>query len=879
MELRLYNTLTRKIDLFRPINSNRVGMYVCGPTVYDFAHIGNARPVIIFDVLFRLLRLLYGEAHVKYVRNITDVDDKINDRAARDFPNLPLNVAIRRVTEQTGDQFHADVDALGCLRPTVEPRATEHIHEMRQIIEELVANKFAYVAEGHVLFSPQAMNAANSTYPTLPLYGTLSKRSLDEMIAGARVDVAPYKRGATDFVLWKPSKLGEPSWPSPAGITVPGRPGWHIECSAMAWKHLDKHFDIHGGGIDLVFPHHENEVAQTCCAFRQPRMANYWMHNGFLEVEGQKMSKSLGNFRTIADLREDWQGEVIRYQMLMGHYRQPLDWTETVSREAQLVVDKWYFFLRELEEKGADQSEEIDPLFVSALADDLNTHEALTRLGVLFEEAKRNPASARLFVGTARFLGFLRQTSDEYFAFYEEVGGLVPKSSPLILKELMRARDQARVAKDFEKSDYLRNIIYLYGYRVIDDPNGKSAFVPARNDYLSVSTSARARLSAAARVAMLQAQNAGAGEPSFKSGFVAKFGLIFNFTPEFDRALIQAYHALERELGAGSITQQDLRGALIDVVLSNLAEPARFGPDVVASAALFKLFSGVVKTYQVFFDNTVVGIPEGREWRIGSVAIVGSKSLTEALEPVVQRNLVKPSSSDAMAASHFLVTIQSSPSALDYRSMTLIRAFVSASRLLLYGFQSPDVFVPPVGSVESGIDPNAQPLMRLAKSEDGSYLLPGPKTTFPYRLTAEFVERAQTGPLYDKFWSILTLEPFRPIAPELLALDRLCRARNAADPFARLLWNVEAVETLLDNSEGSSGGDSLDRMLGAALANKLSDAHLPPKEVKRLQRAADRFSRLRRRPGFVSNHEATAAQQFAEQVILIMLNLSMEFLR
>src|SRR6516225_4839668 len=278
MELRLYDTLTREKRPFVPLDPNNVRMYVCGPTVYDFAHIGNARPVIVFDVLFRLLRHLFGETHVTYVRNITDVDDKINDRAARDFPGLSLNEAIRKVTEVTAKQFHEDVDALGCLRPTLEPRATEHIAEMRALIEKLVAGGFAYVAEHHVLFSP------------------------DAMIAGARIDVAPYKRDATDFVLWKPSKPGEPSWPSPAGIKVEGRPGWHIECSAMAWKLLGEQFDIHGGGIDLVFPHHENELAQSCCAFHESRMANTWMHNGFLQVEGEKMSKSLGNFFTIRDL-------------------------------------------------------------------------------------------------------------------------------------------------------------------------------------------------------------------------------------------------------------------------------------------------------------------------------------------------------------------------------------------------------------------------------------------------------------------------------------------------------------------------------------------------------------------------------------------------
>src|SRR6266516_7087214 len=343
MDLRLYDTLTKEKRAFVPLDPARVRMYVCGPTVYDFAHIGNARPVIVFDVLFRLLRHLYGADHVTYVRNITDVDDKINDRAAQDFPGMPLNEAIRKVTEITEKQFRDDVDALGSLRPTVEPRATEHIAEMRTIIEKLVQGGFAYVAEDHVLFSPQAMNAANSI---LPRYGALSNRSLDEMIAGARVDVAPYKRDTTDFVLWKPAKPGEPSWPSPSGITVEGRPGWHIECSAMAWKHLGEQFDIHGGGIDLVFPHHENEVAQTCCAFHQQRMANYWMHNGFLQVESEKMSKSLGNLVTIRELLEtqnfggrSWNGPTLRLAILMTHYRQPVDFSASKLKYAFSKLD------------------------------------------------------------------------------------------------------------------------------------------------------------------------------------------------------------------------------------------------------------------------------------------------------------------------------------------------------------------------------------------------------------------------------------------------------------------------------------------------------------------------------------------------------------
>src|SRR5439155_12459085 len=276
---RLFNTLTKTKDVFAPLDAKNVRMYVCGPTVYDFAHIGNARPLIVFDVLFRLLRHIYGEAHVRYVRNVTDVDDKINARAAE------RGISIRELTEATYRDFRADVAALGCLEPSVEPRATEHIDEMRVLIERLIAAGHAYAADEHVLFD----------VPSMPDYGRLSKRSLDEMIAGARVDVAPYKRGPMDFVLWKPSKPGEPAWPSPAGIATPRRPGWHIECSAMAWRHLGETFDIHGGGIDLEFPHHENEIAQSRCAFHTPLMANVWMHNGFLQVEGEKMAKSGGN--------------------------------------------------------------------------------------------------------------------------------------------------------------------------------------------------------------------------------------------------------------------------------------------------------------------------------------------------------------------------------------------------------------------------------------------------------------------------------------------------------------------------------------------------------------------------------------------------------
>jgi cysteinyl-tRNA synthetase len=388
MELKLYDSLTRQKKSFVPLDPARVRVYVCGPTVYDFAHIGNARPVIVFDVLFRLLRHIYGAGHVTYVRNITDVDDKINARAAQEHPDRPLNQAIRMVTQATERQFHQDVDALGCLPPSVEPRATEHIEAMRTLIERLISAGNAYVAQDHVLFAVASM----------PDYGNLSRRTLDEMLAGARVEVAPYKRNAMDFVLWKPSAPGEPAWPSPGGIAAPGRPGWHIECSAMSWQYLGEIFDVHGGGIDLIFPHHENEIAQSRCAFHTPVMANYWMHNGFLQVEGQKMAKSLGNFITIHDLLHttsfggrQWPGEALRLAMLMTHYRQPLDWTVRSLEEANSSLSDW----KKLTSQVDFQNTAVEPAeeVLGALLDDLNTPEAIRHL---HDIAKRSQTDQRL---------------------------------------------------------------------------------------------------------------------------------------------------------------------------------------------------------------------------------------------------------------------------------------------------------------------------------------------------------------------------------------------------------------------------------------------------------------------------------------------------
>ncbi|QKV18452.1 cysteine--tRNA ligase [Oricola thermophila] len=386
--LTLYNTLTRKKETFEPIDPDNVRMYVCGPTVYDYAHIGNARPAIVFDVLFRLLRHLYGADHVTYVRNITDVDDKINARALRDYSDeidagrMSLNDAIRAVTETTLAQYVEDVKALGCLEPTVQPRATEHIDGMIAMIRTLIDGGHAYVASGRegreVLFDVASM----------PAYGGLSKRKLDEQQAGARIAVEAHKKNPADFVLWKESDPDEPGWDAtfatPEGeVTIHGRPGWHIECSVMSAHHLGDVFDIHGGGLDLIFPHHENEIAQSCCAHGTERMANYWMHNGFLQVEGRKMSKSEGNFFTIHELMttenfggRKWPGEVLRLAMLMTHYREPIDFSVRRLEEAQNISLKF----RNISRRHAPEDGKVIAKVVDALCDDLNTPKAVSIL-------------------------------------------------------------------------------------------------------------------------------------------------------------------------------------------------------------------------------------------------------------------------------------------------------------------------------------------------------------------------------------------------------------------------------------------------------------------------------------------------------------------
>ena len=462
MELRLYNTLTRSKDAFRPLDPGNVRLYVCGPTVYDHAHIGNARPIIVFDVLFRLLRRLYGAEHVTYVRNITDVDDKINARAAE------RNITIRELTEETYRWFREDTAALGCLRPSVEPRATDHIDEMKQLIERLVASGHAYVAAEHVLFNVAAM----------PEYGRLSRRPLDEMIAGARVDVAPYKREPMDFVLWKPSEEGVPGWTSPCGIPTPGRPGWHIECSAMSWRHLGETFDIHGGGIDLVFPHHENEIAQSRCAFGTGTMAQVWMHNGFLMLEGEKMSKSLGNFVTIRELLADWPGEVLRLAMLSTHYRQPINWTRQGIGFAAKTLDKWYRIIGdELAETGEGNPFEAE--IADRLGDDLNSPSAISQLHHLADvsdDVDASSAMKRRFKGAANLLGLLQETETEWRARQRETVSV----DPAAVEALIADRLAARKARDFAAADHIREQLAAQGVVLMDNKDGTTSWEVAR---------------------------------------------------------------------------------------------------------------------------------------------------------------------------------------------------------------------------------------------------------------------------------------------------------------------------------------------------------------------------------------------------------------
>ena len=451
MTLRIYDTLSRaKVD-FEPLDPKHVRFYVCGPTVYDFAHIGNARPVVVFDVLARLMRRLYPK--VTYVRNITDVEDKINARAAESGED------IRTLTERTAKQFQEDMAALGSLPPDVEPRATDHIAEMIAMIEALIEKGHAYEADGHVMFD----------VPSMADYGKLSRHSRDELVAGARVEVAPYKRDAADFVLWKPSTPDLPGWDSPWGR---GRPGWHIECSAMSRKYLGAEFDIHGGGQDLIFPHHENEIAQSRCAHPDDIFAKYWMHNGYLMAEGEKMSKSLGNFYTVHELLEEFPGEAIRLALLQTHYRQPLDFTKDGLAQAKATLDRFYLALRDSADVDANATEA--PALQAALEDDLNTplalshlHEALGALNKAETDLELAAAKGRLLAG-ANLLGLLQQDTETWLR--GEAGA--SESDDAEIDRLVAERIDARKNKDFATADRIRDELIAQGILLEDGPQG-----------------------------------------------------------------------------------------------------------------------------------------------------------------------------------------------------------------------------------------------------------------------------------------------------------------------------------------------------------------------------------------------------------------------
>jgi cysteinyl-tRNA synthetase len=458
IHLRLYNTLTRRKENFAPIEEANVRLYACGPTVYDYLHIGNGRMLIVFDVLYRLLRYLYGEAHVTYVRNITDVDDKINARAAE------RGTSIRELTDEMSAIFHDDAKALGCLPPSSEPRATEHIGEIIALIETLIAKGHAYSADGHVLFD----------VPSVPAYGQLSRRPLDEMIAGARVEVAPYKRSPMDFVLWKPSTEKEPGWASPWGR---GRPGWHIECSAMSWKHLGETFDIHGGGIDLVFPHHENEIAQSCSAFSHEKMANFWVHNGHLQVEGEKMSKSLGNFVTIHELLHTdkfggraWPGEVLRLAILKTHYRQPLDFTVKALEEAEETCGEWFKSIHSVDEETKIPESVLEPL-----QDDVNTPAALVAIHELHAKARANEfGAASQLKASLGLLGVHLQR--KHFETLRIGSGASEGSLNDDISTLIAAREVARKNKNWAESDRIRDLLAAKGIKAEDNKDGTTTY-------------------------------------------------------------------------------------------------------------------------------------------------------------------------------------------------------------------------------------------------------------------------------------------------------------------------------------------------------------------------------------------------------------------
>ncbi len=442
--MQLYNTLTRAKENFTPLDAKNVRMYVCGPTVYDFAHLGNARPVVVFDTLYRILKSHYPK--VTYVRNITDVDDKIMAKAKE------TGEPIDSITTRTTKAYHDDMAALLALPPDIEPRATAHIPHMLTLIARLIEKGHAYAVEGHVLFN----------VPSMPNYGELSRRSRDELIAGARVEVAPYKKDAADFVLWKPSAPDQAGWDSPYGR---GRPGWHIECSAMAKEHLGETFDIHGGGLDLIFPHHENEIAQSRCAHNDAPLAKLWMHNGFLTIHNDKMSKSLGNFFTVRDLLSIAPGEALRLALLTAHYRQPLDFSEDALRKAKQTLDGWYGALRNVKDISVDKTIPVPANFLAVMDDDLNTPQAFAILHDLASQLNKTPDSKTksAFMNAANLIGFLTQDAEGWLR-----GSSAGSMDEAKILALIAARKEAKAAKNFAEADRIRKEL-LDGGIILED--------------------------------------------------------------------------------------------------------------------------------------------------------------------------------------------------------------------------------------------------------------------------------------------------------------------------------------------------------------------------------------------------------------------------
>ena len=445
--LNLFNTLSNKKEKFVPINNNKVGMYVCGPTVYDFPHIGNARPLVVFDVLFRLLKKIYGKNKITYVRNITDIDDKIIESSKKN------NKSIEELTETITTSFHKDCKYLNCLEPSFEPRATQYIKEMITMVTNLINNKHAYENEKHVYFSVSSFEE----------YGKLSNKNQKELIAGSRVEISKYKKDPLDFILWKPSEANDPGWDSPWGR---GRPGWHLECSVMSEKFLGKKFDIHGGGLDLVFPHHENEIAQSRCANKTNSFANYWLHNGFVTFDKEKMSKSIGNIVAINKLRENINGQVVRLALLSSHYKQPLDWNEKLIRESQNTLDKWYGQFEKTD------SEELQDEVLSPLLEDLNTPEYISKLHLLYDESSKGNKSSKVkFLTACKLIGLLEEEKQTWENFKKSKA----KVDENFINQKIMDRNNARKEGNYKLADAIRKELETNGV-VIKDKKDKTTW-------------------------------------------------------------------------------------------------------------------------------------------------------------------------------------------------------------------------------------------------------------------------------------------------------------------------------------------------------------------------------------------------------------------